>query len=176
MRIVVIVAVFVLSLVSCENKESLQKYFVENSESQDFIALDLAPSFINTEKLTLTSEEKEALSSFKKLNVLAYKNDSLHKTRFEAEKNKVKGILKEEAYEPLMKFGNTDKGLSVYLVGNDEKIDEFVLFASGKEEGFVVARLLGDNMKPTDVVNLVEVIRKADLDLDQLKPLKEALK
>ena len=74
-----------------------------------------------------------------------------------------------------MKFGNTNKGLSVYLVGEEEKIDEFVLFASGKEQGFVVARLLGDNMKPADVVNLVEIIQKADLDLEQLKPLQEAL-
>jgi len=175
MRIVVLIAAFVLSLASCENKESLQKYFVENSESTDFVALDLAPSFINTEKMTLTPEEKETLSSFKKLNVLAYKKDSVNTAQFEIEKNKVKDILKDKEYQPLMKFGNTNKGLSVYLVGEEEKIDEFVLFASGKEQGFVVARLLGDNMKPADVVNLVEIIQKADLDLEQLKPLQEAL-
>lgn len=175
MRLVVLVAIFVLSLVSCTNKETLQKYFVENSESSDFIAIDLAPSFINTDKMSLTSEEQQALSSFKKLNILAFQKDSLGEAKFEAEKTKVKAILKDKEYEPLMKFGNKKNGAAVYLVGEEEAIDEFVVFASGQEQGFVVARFLGDNMKPADVVNLVEVIRKADLDLEQLQPLKEAL-
>lgn len=171
-----IILFFVLiSSIGCANKETLQKYFVENSESSDFIAIDLAPSIINTDKMSLTNEEKQALSSFKKLNILAFQKDSLGEAKFEAEKSKVKAILKDKEYEPLMKFGNKKNGAAVYLVGEEDKIEEFVIFASGQEQGFVVARFLGDNMKPSDVVNLVEVIRKADLDLEQLKPLKDAL-
>lgn len=161
--------------ISCSNKPTLQKYFVENSESSDFIAVDLASSIINTEKITLSETEKEALNSFDKLNILAFQKDSLSDAKFKTEEEKVKTILKEEQYEQLMRFGNSKNGGSIYLVGETDNIDEFVLFASGDEQGFVIARVLGDNMNPNSVINLMEVLRKADLDLEQLKPLQDAL-
>lgn len=160
---------------SCSNKPTLQKYFVENSESSDFIAVDLASSIINTEKITLSDTEKEALNSFDKLNILAFQKDSLSDAKFKTEEEKVKTILKDEQYEQLMRFGNSKNGGSIYLVGETDNIDEFVLFASGDEQGFVIARVLGDNMNPNSVINLMEVLRKADLDLEQLKPLQDAL-
>jgi hypothetical protein len=52
-----------LMLVSCEQKPTLQKYFVEKSETKDFAAIDIAPSFIKTDKLKLSAEEKAALES-----------------------------------------------------------------------------------------------------------------
>ncbi len=161
--------------ISCSNKPTLQKYFVENSESSDFIAVDLASSIINTEKITLSDTEKEALNSFDKLNILAFQKDSLSDAKFKTEEEKVKTILKDEQYEQLMRFGNSKNGGSIYLVGETDNIDEFVLFASGNEQGFVVARVLGENMNPNSVINLMEVLRKADLDLEQLKPLQDAL-
>lgn len=174
MRKVAVLLVGLLAL-SCSNKPTLQKYFVENSESSDFIAIDLASSIINTEKIKLSDTEKEALNSFDKLNILAFQKDSLSDIKFNTEEEKVRTILKDEQYEQLMRFGNSKSGGSIYLVGDDEDIDEFVLFASGKDQGFVVARILGDNMNPNSVINLMEVLRKADLDLEQLKPLQDAL-
>ena len=40
----------VILLWSCEDKPTLQKYFVKNTESPKFMALDLAPSIIKTDK------------------------------------------------------------------------------------------------------------------------------
>lgn len=170
----ILLALLLVSLVSCTTKPTLQKYFVENSESSDFIQVDLASSFINTDKLSLSSEEKEALNSFDKLNILAFKNDSLDPSKLGKEATEVKNILKDGNYEQLMKFGNSKQGASVYMLGNEDKIDEFVLYGS-EASGFVVARVLGDNMTPNTVLNLIEVIKKADLDMEQLKPLKDAL-
>ena len=174
MKKVVLILVGLLAF-SCSNKPTLQKYFVENSESTDFIALDLAPSIINTEKITLSDSEKEALNSFEKLNVLAFQKDSISDEKYNTEKEKVKTILKDEQYEQLMRFGSSKNGGSVYLVGEEDKIDEFVLFATGDDQGFVIARVLGDNMNPSNIINLMEVLRKSELDLAQLKPLQDAL-
>ena len=41
----------VMVLWSCEDKPTLQKYFVKNTESPKFIALDLALSIIKTDKI-----------------------------------------------------------------------------------------------------------------------------
>jgi len=62
-------------LISCNSKPSLQKYFVDNSENKDFISLDISPSILNLDKSKLTVEQNEALHSFQKMNILAFKRN-----------------------------------------------------------------------------------------------------
>ncbi|ESU19731.1 hypothetical protein FCR2A7T_18940 [Flavobacterium cauense R2A-7] len=163
--------VSVLFFASCEQKPSLQKYFVENTENKEFIAVDIAPSIINVDKVTLSGEEKAALASFKKINVLAFKADSTNQKEFDAERSKVTTILKDKSYQELMKVGSGKEGGAIYFVGEDEHIDEFVLFANKKENGFAVVRILGEDMNPTHVMNLMSLLKKANVDMEQLKPL-----
>jgi len=65
-------------LISCNSEPSLQEYYVEKQESNNFISLDL-PSSIITLNDDVTPEMKETMASIKKLNVLAFKIDSLNK-------------------------------------------------------------------------------------------------
>ncbi|NHN27753.1 DUF4252 domain-containing protein [Flavobacterium jejuense] len=167
--IVIILSFF---LFSCSNEPSLQKYFVDNSESPDFIALDLGSSIINTEKMTLSKEDKEVLKSFEKMNIIAFKKDSLNEEKYTLESKKVKEILKSEKYQELMRMGSGNNGGAIYFVGEEEHIDEFVLFATGKENGFAVVRILGNDMNPSQIMSLVSLMQKANLNLEQLKPLK----
>jgi uncharacterized protein DUF4252 len=170
-RYIFIGIVSVLFLSSCEQKPSLQKYFVENSENKEFVSVDIAPSFINVDKVTLTDDEKEALKAFKKINVLAFKADSLNQKTFNAEREKVSVILKDKSYQELMKVGSGKEGGAIYFVGEDEHIDEFVLYANKKENGFAVVRILGDDMNPTQVLTMMSLLKKANIDMEQLKPL-----
>ncbi|VXC07442.1 conserved hypothetical protein [Flavobacterium sp. 9AF] len=163
-------------LLSCNNEPSLQKYFVENSESADFISLDLGSSIINTEKLTLSKEDKEALESFEKMNILAFKKDSLNDEKYKVESKKIKTLLKSNEYQELMRMGSGTKGGAVYFVGEEDSIDEFVLFANEKDTGFAVVRVLGENMNPNNIMNLIGLMKKANLDLEQLKPLQGFVK
>lgn len=167
-----IVVVFSFLLFSCSNEPSLQKYFVDNSESSDFIALDLGSSIINTEKMTLSKEDEAVLKSFEKMNIIAFKKDSLNEEKYNVESKKVKDLLKAEKYQELMRMGSGGKGGAIYFVGEEEHIDEFVLFANGKDTGFAVVRVLGNDMNPGQIMNIVNLMQKANLDLEQLKPLK----
>ncbi|UOK42420.1 MULTISPECIES: DUF4252 domain-containing protein [Flavobacterium] len=160
-----------LLFAGCEQKPTLQKYFVANSDNKDFISLDLAPTFINVDKVSLSTEEKEALESFKKINVLAFKSDSVNVKKFDEEREKVNTILKDKSYQQLMRVGSGKEGGAIYFVGQDEHIDEFVLYANKKENGFAVVRVIGDDMNPTDVLNLMRLMQKANIDMEQLKPL-----
>jgi hypothetical protein len=63
----------------------------------------------------------------------------------------------------------------VSFVGSDEHIEEFVLFANKKENGFAVIRILGKDMKPTGIMTMMSVLQKANIDLEQLKPLLQLL-
>ena len=162
---------------SCEDKPSLQKYFVENTESSKFIAVDLAPSIIKTDKMSLSETERAALASFEKMNILAFKTDSTNSTGYEQEIKEVKAILKDESYQQLMKAGSGNDGAAIYFVGDDdEHIEEFVVLAGKKENGFAVVRVLGNDMNPTHIINMLSLLQKSDVDLDQLKPLQQLIK
>ena len=167
----IVLALVSVILFSCNSEPTLQKYFVENSESSDFISIDLGSSLLNTEKMTLTKEDKEALASFKKMNIIAFKKDSLNDEKYNIESQKVKDLLKKDTYQKLMTIGSGSNGGSIYFTGDEDKIDEFVVFANGKDNGFVIVRILGDDMNPGQIMNVVGLIEKSNIDLEQFKPL-----
>ena len=171
-----ILALIATVLASCNQEPTLQKYYVENSDSKEFVTLDIAPNIINTDSLELSADEKKALESLHKFNVLIYKADSIDKSKYVAEKDKVKNLLKTDQYEELMKVNSADGGFSISTKGEGEHIDEFVVFAHQQESGFGVVRVLGEDMTPTNVMTIAGLLQKANLDMDQLKPLQEMMK
>jgi len=164
-----------LLLASCNSEPSLQKYFVEKTENKDFIALDLSPDILNVESTKLTAEQSEALKSFDKMNILAFKIDSSNIAQYEIERTKVSDILKDKKYQKLMSFGSGKEGVTVSFVGEEENIQEFVVYAKSKETGFAVVRIIGDKMNPTHIMNMLSVMQQSNIDLDQLKPLQEMM-
>ncbi|MFE3871845.1 DUF4252 domain-containing protein [Flavobacterium sp. ZS1P70] len=171
-----IALLFSLFLISCNSEPTLQKYFVENTENKNFIALDVSPSILNVDKAKLSVKQNEALQSFEKMNVLAFKLNATNKVQFETERAKVNLILKDKKYQQLMKFGSGKEGASVSYVGSDEHIEEFVLFANKKETGFAVVRILGKDMNPNNIMTMLSVLKESKVDLEQLKPLQEMFK
>ena len=165
-----------LLVVGCNSEPTLQKYFVENTENKNFIALDVSPSIVNVDKAQLSAEQIGALESFDKMNVLAFKLNETNKAQFESERAKVNQILENKKYQQLMKYGSGSVGASVSYVGSDDHIDEFVLFANSKEAGFAVVRVLGTDMNPNSIVTLMSVLKSSNIDLTQLKPLQEMFK
>jgi len=165
-----------LTLISCNSEPSLQKYFVENSNNKNFIALDVSPSILNLDKAKLSAEQNEALKSFDKMNILAFNANNQNQAQFEAERAKVKVILKNPQYQELMKFGSGKDGASISYVGSDDNINEFVIFANKKETGFAVVRVLGKNMNPNNIMTLMSVLKESKIDMEQLKPLQQMLK
>jgi hypothetical protein len=174
-KLLLLVSVVIL-LCSCEDKPSLQKYFVENTESSKFIAVDLAPSIIKTDKMALSETEIAALKSFEKMNILAFRTDSTNSVGYDEEIKEVKTILKDESYQQLMKAGSGNDGAAIYFVGeDDEHIEEFVVLVGKKENGFAVVRVLGKDMNPTHIMNMLSLLQKSQVNLDQLKPLQQLM-
>lgn len=177
MRVALYIAILVsLFLTSCNNKPTLQSYFVENSEKKDFIVLDVAPSIINVDKTKLSAEQKTALASFDKMNVLAFKLDKNNKAEFESESKKVTEILKGKEYQELMKFGSGKDAASISFVGDENNINEFILYGKKEENGFAVVRILGKDMNPNNIMNIISILKSSNVNMDQLKPLQALMK
>lgn len=150
---------------------------MKNTESPKFIALDLASNIIKTDKVALSETEKAALESFEKMNILAFRADSTDISGYDKEIKEVKAILKDESYQQLMKAGSGNDGAAIYFVGNDdEHIEEFVVLAGKKENGFAVVRVLGNDMNPTHIMNMLSLLQKSQVDMEQLKPLQQLMK
>ncbi|MFZ4672225.1 MAG: DUF4252 domain-containing protein [Flavobacterium sp.] len=177
MKLTYLIAILVsLFLWSCNREPSLQKYFVDNSENKDFVVLDISSSIINIDKTKLTIKQKTALESFDKMNILAYKLNKNNQAQYDKESQKVTQILKGKEYQELMKIGSGKDGASVSFVGDENHIDEFVLFAKKKENGFAVVRILGNNMNPNNIMSMLSLIKSTNIDMAQLTPLQDLVK
>ena len=171
-----IAATFSLMVSSCNSEPTLQKYFVENSDKKGFVAVDVSPSIINVDKTKLTAEQKTALESFDKMNILAFKLDESNKTEFDLESQKITQILKGKNYQELMKVGSGQDAASVSFVGDEDHINEFILFAKKKDNGFAVVRVLGNDMNPNNIMNILSILKSSNIDMEQLKPLQSLIK
>lgn len=171
-----IALLFSLFFFSCTSEPTLQKYFVENTENRNFVALDVSPELLNVNKTKLSLEQKTALQSFDKMNVLAFKVTDANKVQFEEERAKVNRILKDKKYQLLMKYSSGKEGALVSYVGSDEQIEELIFFANRNETGFAVVRVLGKDMNPTNIMNMMSVLQQSNINLEQFKPLQQLMK
>lgn len=161
----------VLGLFSCEEKPSLQQYFVKNAENKNFIALDVSSSLFNIDSKKLTPSEKAALASFDKVNVIAFKKDGKNNAAYHKEMQEVKALLKDTVFQPLIKLNGKGKNASIMVVDNEGAIDELVLFGNKNDLGFTVVRVLGNDMKPENAMEFLKLLQKSSINIKQLQPV-----
>ena len=153
-----------IALSSCSSTQSLQEYYVDNTENPSFLAFDIPTSILNLDASELNEEQKTAYESLRKLNILAFKKTGDNVASYKAEKKKVKDILANDDYEELMKM-NTEFGrASIRFKGDDDAIDEVIIFGDNKDKGFALVRVLGNEMNPAHFVKLLQALEKSDFN------------
>ena len=174
---IVVMVVLVATLLSCDQNLSLQTYFVDNQEKQNFLSVDLPVSMLKIDESKLTDDQKDAYNSVHKLNMLAFKIDSTDQVHYKSELSKVKSILDDPKYVELMRGGNTTEGkFIIKYVGEDDDIDEFILFGSANTMGFALVRILGDNMDPNKLMKLSSVLETGNIDDSQVNQIMDFFK
>ncbi|MDH7914188.1 DUF4252 domain-containing protein [Winogradskyella sp. SYSU M77433] len=172
-----VMLLLVTVFLSCNQGPTLQTYYVDNELKPGFISGDVPASFINLEGVDLTEDQREAYESVDKLNILAFKADDKNTEEYKTELGKVKTILKDEKYEELMRGSTSDGKFSIKFIGDSEaSIDELILFGSSSDQGFIVVRVLGDDMNAGKLMKLSDVLQKADIDNEQLNSFKDFFK
>ncbi|AVR46653.1 DUF4252 domain-containing protein [Christiangramia fulva] len=170
---ILLVLLFVGVLISCENEKSLQKFYVENQEDSDFLALDIPTSmFANMD--SLDEEQKSTLNSVKKINLLALKANTDHE-KFEEEKAQLNDIFKDEKYQLLMKYGGGNKKAALYFTGEEDAIDELIVYGYDDEKGLGVARVLGENMDPEKIMKFMKSLDGNDINIEGIKNIGEII-
>ncbi|GAA4238983.1 DUF4252 domain-containing protein [Postechiella marina] len=165
-----------VTLIGCSSEPSLQRYFVDNQETKNFLSQDLPISMLKIDESKLNETQKEAYKSVKRLNFLGYKISDTNVEEFNTELAKVKAILQNKKYNELIEFRDKGNKISVKYVGNDDEADEVILLGSSKDYGFAVVRILGNNMRPNKIYTLVEAMQHSNLDKSQFEGIADFFK
>lgn len=156
----------VLLFMSCNSEPSLQRYIVDSSEDPAFQNISLSPESLIKNTEALSKEDKEQLENITKLNVLMLQNKNEDDT-YTIELQKVMDILKQEQYRSLFSAGEPNKRMEMLYVGKEDQIKEIIIFGSDEKMGFVLARILGDDLNPN---NLYKIMKMADkMDFSELE-------
>ena len=172
-----IIGVLVLAIVtfSCDSGQSLQQYYVDSKENNEFISVDLPSSILQFKNDEVSEDIKNTLNTIKKVNFLALQLTETNKELYNSEKEKVKLILKNPKYKQLMRMNGGKGNVSINYLGDEDAIDEVVIFGSDNTKGFALVRVLGEKMNPSDIMKISQEI-KLDGDSNQLQQLEGLMK
>ena len=170
------VVLLAVALASCASQQSLQEYYVDNQENPTFISLDIPASILKMEEVELSEVQQEAVESLRKFNLLAFRKTSENEADYKLEKAKVREILKGDDFVELMKINSQyGKGVIKYI-GEDDAIDEVIIYGDSKEQGFALVRVLGKDMNPVHIIQLMQAIQKSEYSGEGLGEIGKFLK
>jgi hypothetical protein len=158
-----------LLMSSCKNEQSLQSYLVDTSGKEGFYTGDIPVSSVLSPKADVSDDVKETIQSIKKINVVFLPKTTANENAYEAEKTKLKNIFKDNKnYKSLMSMKMQGMNVNIYYSGNTDAIDEVVAFGYGDKNGVGVARLLGENMNPAKVIEMLNGVQMDENSLGNL--------
>ncbi|OEK08718.1 hypothetical protein A8C32_00095 [Flavivirga aquatica] len=167
----ILILFIAVSFTSCTDGASLQKYYVDNQEAKNFISQDFPLTMIEIDKSNFTKAQNDAYNSVKKINFLGYKANKTDNETLKTELAKVETILSNGKYNDLMEFNDKGNKVIVKYLGDEEIADEVIVFGNSKELGFGIVRVLGDDMNPSKMVTLIEVLQKSNIDESKVQDI-----
>lgn len=175
LKITVLLSALLFAAVSCDSAPSLQKYYVDSKENSEFMSVDLPASILQLKDTEVSDDVKNTLETIKKINFLALQLTEDNKNLVSSERQKVKTILKNPKYKQLMRMNMGGGNVSVNYLGEENAIDEVVIFGADSEKGLALVRVIGENMDPSEILKLISKIQ-LDNDSGQLKELEGLFK
>lgn len=161
LRLTLVLIFTALLVLSCKkDAPSLQQYIIESKEKENFMSLDLSTSMINSYLANADDNTKEIAKTLKKINLVGLPIKG-NEQQYEREKEKLSNVFKNNKnYKLLMKIKKENIKLNLYYTGETENIKEVIVFGYSNNFGLGVARLLGENIKPEKII---EVIKETEM-------------
>ncbi len=166
-KITTVISFLVVALLmsSCNKDQSLQSYLVESQDKRGFMTVDIPLSFIKLKSTDVSEDTQKTFESIKKVNLVAlpYQNNE---EAYEVEKKAITKILRNsDTYKSLMRMDVKGMKMNIYYTGSSDAIDEVIAFGYSKEAGVGVARILGENM---NLSKIMEMMQNIEMDPSQL--------
>ncbi len=170
-KTILFVGITLFLVVSCNKTQSLDEFYVKNQEKQGFMVIDIPTSILKMDENKLTKTQKQAYKSINKLNFLAFSKNEFNQATYELAKKELKTVLKANKYNDLIRFNDNGKMGSIKYLGTPTAIKELVFFGAEDKKGFAVVRVLGNNMNPQNIFELLKSIKDHSLDAAEIKKI-----
>lgn len=158
-KLTTVLALFVVALfTSCNNQQTLQEYLVASQEKTGFITVDIPINFIKPKSLDVSPDVQETIKSIRKVNLVALPYQG-NEEAYNTEKDALNKILKgNDKYKSLMRMNTQGIKMNIYFTGSADAIDEVIAFGYAKDKGVGVARILGEDMDPSKIIEMMNNI------------------
>lgn len=154
----------------CTGEAALQEYFVEQADNPNFITLDLPLNTFSSDSLTQKGRASLALESqLKSANILLFKSNASNLKELNAEVLRVQSILKHKDFQDLISLKSSKTNGVIKYVAQRGKVKEVIVFGSQSENGFVLIRILGNDIKPTSLLSVLQEMQSASSNSELVK-------
>ena len=113
------------------------------------------------------------LASIKKMNVVAYSKKEGSQADFDIQTKRLKLIFDQQKYLVLGSFKAKSQNVTLMYLGDEDAIDEVIVYVLDNDKGLAVFRLLGNNMNPSDILKLSGMLEQGNIDLSKLTGLED---
>ena len=144
---------------------SLQSFMVDHKNDENFISLDFSLKTFVDNFEGLTDEQQAVFEDVRKVNFLAFKKDEANAEAYAEKRNNLMEILNNQFSDAQLMSLNTDGNqMKMYADDMDSKVQEIILYAGNDSKGFMVLRLLGDDLNPSNFYKLMQMSGEIDFD------------
>jgi cellobiose phosphorylase len=164
MKNILSICLFTLVLVSCQTN-SLQSFMVDNKSDDNFISIDFSLRTFVDNFDNLPEDQKQLFEDINKVNFLAFRKNESNSASYDVKREQLLSILSNEFEGNQLMSVNAEEGLiKMYADEIENNAEEIIIFASSDDKGFMVFRLLGDNLNPANFYKMMQMTDQLDFD------------
>jgi hypothetical protein len=131
---------------------------VDHKSDDNFISVDFSLRTFIDNFDDLPQEKKELFEDINKVNFLAFRKNESNSTSYADKKEQLLAILSKEFEGNQLMSVNAEEGLiKMYADDVEDTAEEIIIFASSDDKGFMVFRLLGDDLNPSNFYKMMSM-------------------
>jgi hypothetical protein len=173
MKAIITSILVALLLVSCQTN-TLQTYMIDSKEDDNFISVDFSLKTFVDNFDDLPEDQKELFKDVNKVNFLAFKKNGSNEEEYKIKQTELSTILSNQFKDnQLMAVNSDDTQVQMYADNLDKTVEEIIVYANDAKQGFMVLRLLGDDLNPA---NFYKIMKMSDnMNFDSLKSMVDGM-
>ena len=173
-KVTTLIIAFVVSFsfTSCQ-EQTLQDYLVASQEKQGFVTFDVPGGIFQMESDEMSEASRNTLKTIKKINVVGLLTKDSNAAAVTTEKEQLDKIFQKPEYKRLMRFTEKNIKMNLFYTGDQDAIDEVILYGYSAEVGVGIARVLGEDMSISDIMAVMKDVKldPSKLNLNQLSAI-----
>lgn len=164
MKNIISICLCALVLTSCQTN-SLQSFMVEHKSDDNFISIDFSLRTFVDNFDDLPEDKKKLFEDINKVNFLAFRKNQSNSPSYTEKREQLLDILSSEFKGNQLMSVNAEEGIiKMYADEVEDKAEEIIIFASSDDKGFMVFRLLGDDLNPSNFYKIMTMSDQMNFD------------